>query len=310
MNELIAFLNAAGKGFVNIALPMLIQSSLMIVIVLVADLLLRRRVKAVVRYGIWLLVLVKLVLPPSLAAPTSLAYWIGARLPSLPSQIETMTPEPQVAPPAVSRLEQPFAMAEPRFAPPVEQPATAFDPPSQTVTAAPQPVVFVSPPPPITWQAMTFLTWLLVVAVMTLLLIQRAFFVRGLVAQSTEAPEAMADLLDQCRHQMGVGKAVDLRLTSLSASPSVCGLRKPRILMPQCMIAQLDAQQMKSIVLHELAHVKRGDLWVNLVQALLQIAYFFHPLLWLANVMIRRVREQAVDETVLASMGSEAEARS
>jgi len=41
MNELIAFLNAAGKGFVNIALPMLIQSSLMIVIVLVADLLLR-----------------------------------------------------------------------------------------------------------------------------------------------------------------------------------------------------------------------------------------------------------------------------
>ena len=307
MNEFIAFLNAAGKGFVSVVLPMLIQSSLLIVAVLVLDLLLRRRIKAVVRYGIWLLVLVKLVLPPSLAAPTSLVYWIGAQLPSLPSQIETVIPEPQVAPPAVSMIEQPIAMAEPRFVPPVEQSAPVFDPPSQPATTALEPVVFVSPPPPITWQAMVFLAWLLVVVVMTLLLIQRAFFVRGLIAQSTEAPEAMTDLLDQCRRQMRVRHRVVLRRTSLSASPSVCGLWKPRILMPQSMIAQLDAQQMKSILLHELAHVKRGDLWINLIQALLQIAYFFHPLLWLANLMIRRVREQAVDETVLAAMGDEAE---
>jgi beta-lactamase regulating signal transducer with metallopeptidase domain/protocatechuate 3,4-dioxygenase beta subunit/peroxiredoxin len=307
MNQSIVFLNAAGKGFVNIALPMLIQSSVLIVAMLVLDLLLRRRVKAVVRYGIWLLVLVKLVLPPSLAAPTSLVYWIGARLPSFPSQVETVIPEPPAAPLTVSMTEQPIARAEPRFAPPVEYEAPAFDPPSRAATAAPEPVVFVSPPPPITWQAMVFLAWLVVVVVMTLLLIQRAFFVRGLVAQSKQAPKAMGSLLERCRQQMGVGRAVGLRLTSLSASPSVCGLGKPRILMPQCMIAQLDAQQMKSILLHELAHVKRGDLWVNLVQALLQIAYFFHPLLWLANLMIRRVREQAVDETVLATMGDEAE---
>lgn len=141
-------------------------------------------------------------------------------------------------------------MPEPRFAPPAESSAPAFDPPSPTVTSAPAPVAFVSPPPPVTWQATAFLAWLLVVAAMTLLLIQRAFFVRGLVAQSKQAPGAMTALLEQCRRQMGVRNRVVLRRTSLSASPSVCGLWHPKILMPQRMMTQLDTQQMKSILLH------------------------------------------------------------
>ena len=48
--------------------------------------------------------------------------------------------------------------------------------------------------------------------------------------------------------------------------------------------------------------------WMNLIQTFLQILYFFHPLLWFANTVIRKIREQAVDETVLAALGQEAEA--
>ncbi|HUS71786.1 MAG TPA: NosD domain-containing protein, partial [Sedimentisphaerales bacterium] len=58
--------------------------------------------------------------------------------------------------------------------------------------------------------------------------------------------------------------------------------------------------------MHELAHIKRGDLWVNLAQTALQIIYFYNPLLWLANCVIRRIREQAVDEAVLVAMGAKA----
>ena len=307
MNEFITLLNAGGRTCVGLGLPILIQSSILIVAVLALDLLLRRRLKAVVRYWIWLLVLVKLVLPPSLAAPTSLVSWIGARLPSLSSPAQTVVTEPQPAPIVVDLSEPPVVMPEPRFVPSTQEPAPAFETPAPTQTVAPQPVVAAAPAPPITWQAMVFLAWLLVVSVMTVLLIQRAFFVKGLVAQSDKASAPLADLLEQCRQQMKVGRGITLRLTSLSTSPSVCGLWRPRILMPRRMVARLETRQLRSILLHELAHVKRGDLWINLVQALLQIAYFFHPLLWLANLMIRRVREQAVDETVLAAMGNEAE---
>jgi hypothetical protein len=63
---------------------------------------------------------------------------------------------------------------------------------------------------------------------------------------------------------------------------------------------------LRAVLLHELAHIKRGDLWVNLAQTVLQIVYFYNPLLWFANAMIRRVREQAVDEMVLVAMGERA----
>ena len=88
MSEFISLLNSAGAAFVEFAGRMLVQSSLLIVVLVVLDLILRKRVKAVVRYWIWLLVLAKLLLPPSLSSPTGLAYWIGDKLPSLPKQME------------------------------------------------------------------------------------------------------------------------------------------------------------------------------------------------------------------------------
>jgi len=69
----------------------------------------------------------------------------------------------------------------------------------------------------------------------------------------------------------------------------------------------LGIHQLKSVLLHELAHIKRGDLWVSFIQTILQIIYFYNPLLWLANAVIRQVREQAVDEMVMVALGEEAE---
>jgi len=80
MNAIVETLNAAGRAFVDFALPMLIQSSLLIVALLLFDLVLRRRVRAVFRYWVWMLVLVKLVLPPSLGSPVSVGTWLGDEL--------------------------------------------------------------------------------------------------------------------------------------------------------------------------------------------------------------------------------------
>ncbi len=78
------------------------------------------------------------------------------------------------------------------------------------------------------------------------------------------------------------------------------------ILIPQNLASRLHGAELQAVLFHELAHVKRGDLWINLIQTLLQIVYFYNPLLWLANAIIRRIREQAVDETVLVAMGEAA----
>jgi beta-lactamase regulating signal transducer with metallopeptidase domain len=289
MAEVVNLLNSAGEAFVAWAVRMLIQSSVLIGVVAALDFISRRRVKAVVRYWVWLLVLVKLILPPSLSAPTGLAYWFGDRLAHVSSA---------VAPPVVE--------SEPRAAADSTALSLRSDlGPGSSAARVSQPASAKAEP--VHWQAIVLGLWVVFVAVMIILLIRRAVFVRALVTQSHEPPQAVTGLLAQCSRRMGVRTRLTVRLSPQWASPSVCGIRRPVILIPEEMYGRLSPNELRSILLHELAHVARGDLWLNLVQALLQVAYFFHPLLWLANAQIRRVREQAVDETVLAAMGDEAE---
>ncbi len=78
MNSTISWINSLGIPFVAFNLVLLIQFSILILILLLLDRVLRKRVRAVLRYWIWLLVLLKLVLPPNLSLPTSPSYWLEA----------------------------------------------------------------------------------------------------------------------------------------------------------------------------------------------------------------------------------------
>ena len=307
MNAIIETINAAGQAFIEFALPMLIQSSVLILILLALDIVLRRRVRAVFRHWIWMLVLVKLVLPPSLGSPVSIGAWLGETLePPAASLQEPPAPEPAERTGNGTLFTGPVgdfpaateSVAEVRV--PVAAPAQAVG------RASPHDKASEDARPTIRWQALVLLAWVAVVLALLLLLIQRAWFVRGLVAQAQEAPPSLKTTLDQCRSRMGVARPIAMRISPNATSPAVCGLLRPVILIPQSLAPRLQPHDLQAVLLHELAHIKRGDLWVNLIQTLLQIIYFYSPLLWLANAMIRRVREQAVDEAVLVAMGETA----
>jgi beta-lactamase regulating signal transducer with metallopeptidase domain len=315
MNAFVQTLNTAGRAFIGSAVPMLIQSSLLILILLAIDAVLRKRVRAVFRYWIWMLVLVKLVLPPSLWSPVSVGTWFGDTL-EVPTVVlleapQLLSPEEQgqdalatrLSPAVGNFLSQPQPMTvvpplpEPTVAPPVPAPAPVAD----------QPAPIDRPPAfSLNWQGLVLLVWAGVVAALLLLLAQRTFFVRGLVAQAEEASRALLNELDRCRQQLGLRKPVSARLSPNATSPAVCGLWRPVILIPQGLAARLRGTDLHAVLFHELAHVRRGDLWSNLAQTILQILYFYNPLLWLANAAIRHIREQAVDETVLVAMGESA----
>lgn len=300
MEGVITFLNSAGKSFVDFAVVMLVQSSLLIIVLLGLELILRKRVRAVLRYWLWMLILVKLMLPTTLSSPTGLAYWIGDKLPGILQQKSSTGEESGITSAGLELLEV-IPIREVRV----------FASPTSGINPPPEAVSFVEAGAAgglsITWQAVVFLTWLAAVITMTLLLIQRMFFVRGLVAQSKNPSEPMVDLLERCREQLGVRRAVRLKLSPVTASPSICGLFRPTILVPQTLSEKLNARQLKSILLHELAHIKRRDLLVSFVQTVLQIIYIYNPLLWVANAIIRKIREEAVDEMVLVAMGEQAE---
>ncbi len=313
MNAIIETINSAGRTFVEFALPMFIQSSVLILILLALDVLLRRRVRAVFRYWLWMLVLVKLVLPPSLWSPVSIGTWLGDELaaPALtPHEVPSPPHEPvpaQWQPPVALNWIQEMQTSAPGV-------AAASDRLPMEALRVPTPEGALSgpdtrslPAPALRWPAVVLLVWLAVASALLLLLLQRAWFVRGLVAQSQRAgTPSLRTALDQCRTRMGVAKPIAMCISPNATSPAVCGLLRPVILIPQNLAPRLQPHDLQAVLLHELAHVKRGDLWINLIQTLLQIVYFYSPLLWLANAMIRRAREQAVDEAVLVAMGETA----
>ncbi|MHC4618321.1 MAG: M56 family metallopeptidase [Planctomycetota bacterium] len=314
MNAILENINSTGRAFVQFAVPMLLQSSVLILILLLADFLLRKKVRAVFRYWIWMLVLVKLILPTSLSSPLSLGRWFGEELDYLSTKQRVIaaesatlpepTPDIETLQPAERPLAMPLLPVETITRTPAVKPTTEPTFPAETEPVL-SPVVAVTP---VTWQAVVFVGWLAVVVTMGLLLLQRAIFVRGLVAQGGEANGLMKDAFEFCRGRMAVCREVRLKVSANATSPAVCGLFRPLILMPYNLAPGLGAGDLRAVFLHELAHIKRGDLWVNLIQTVLQIVYFYNPLLWLANAIIRRIREQAVDEAVLVAMGEKARA--
>ncbi len=301
MNAILEQINSAGLRFVEFALPMFVQSGVLILILLLTDFALRKKVRAVFRYWIWMLVLVKLILPTSLSAPLSLGYFFGDQLAYVDGTETTIEPvetapvivTPMINPPSIETGSDISAIAPttPTIEPAVAKPT---NPPVVPVT-------------PLSWQGAVFLLWVSVVPAMGLLLLQRAIFVRRLVTRAKEANDSMADTLESCRERMGLKRKIGLKVSASASSPAVCGLFRPVILLPQNLALTLNPSQLRAVLLHELAHIRRGDLWVNLAQTILEIIYFYNPLLWLANSMIRRVREQAVDEMVLVAMGEKAQ---
>jgi beta-lactamase regulating signal transducer with metallopeptidase domain len=90
------------------------------------------------------------------------------------------------------------------------------------------------------------------------------------------------------------------------AVPTVVGLLKPTILLPVSLSSGLAPDQIEMLLLHELAHLRRHDHWVNLAQWVVETAMFFHPAVWWVSRRIRAERELACDDCVLAAGVAEA----
>jgi len=295
LNDWVATTNRLGGAFWDCASDMFVQSAVLIALLLIIDFLLRNRVRATFRYWMWMLVFIKLILPPTLSLPTGIGYWFGDHL-----SAESIV------------LERPSdtALAEPVAAPAPEHGAMSAEIPFAHAEIDLQPIIPAAPSassvPPITWQAIVFLLWLAGVSIISILVVRRIGFVRRVIARSAAAEDQLLDVLNQCRREVGVRQDIQLRLSTGMPSPAVCDLFKPTILIPAALPDKLSTEKLRAVLIHELAHIKRGDLWVNSAQTLLQIIYFYNPLVWLTNAVVRRIREQAVDEMALVALGAEA----
>lgn len=111
--------------------------------------------------------------------------------------------------------------------------------------------------------------------------------------------ESLRTLTRELAQNMGLRRSVALLQSEAGTVPFTLGIRRPKIILPRTAVESRSESQLRAILTHELAHVKRGDVRGQLLIQLAFCLYWFHPLLWLAVRQIRVSRELACDDMVL-----------
>jgi beta-lactamase regulating signal transducer with metallopeptidase domain len=244
---------------------------------------LARKGSANLRHALWCLILVKLCLPPTMSFVTGIGRW----LPTPPARVQPVETAAELdeAPAA------PLAFVPPRVSAIGAQSVAPFAP----VTPS---------PPPFPWRAVLSVVWLAgASAVGGAAVVRYARLCRMLGdARAADEPDIVA-ALEWAKAQIGVRSNVRVLAVDGLPAPLVVGALRPHIGLPTGVLQQLPLAQLRPILLHELAHVRRGDLWLAWVIVAVQTAYWFHPIVWLAAWRLRRERELATDDMVLTHLG-------
>ena len=125
--------------------------------------------------------------------------------------------------------------------------------------------------------------------------------VRMLKHESIQAPQAqLAELMEYWQDQFGISKKVKLLLSSRIDVPMMLGIIKPVILLPVASVNNMSIDQLEAILMHELAHIRRNDYLLNMIQTAAETILFFNPFVWLMSAEIRREREHCCDDMVVA----------
>ena len=116
-----------------------------------------------------------------------------------------------------------------------------------------------------------------------------------------KVPQALIQSANKIKQQFAIQFPVDFKLSREIRVPITYGILKPVILIPIGLMVQLSPAQLEAIIAHELAHIRRHDFAINLVQAALEILFFYHPAFWWINTLVKEAREHVADDMAIAS---------
>jgi beta-lactamase regulating signal transducer with metallopeptidase domain len=119
-----------------------------------------------------------------------------------------------------------------------------------------------------------------------------------------EVGNPLGHRLEELSLRLGVSRAVRLLESALIEVPTVVGWLRPVILLPASALTGLRPEQLEAILAHELAHIRRHDYLVNVLQTVVEILGFYHPALWWVSHRIRIERENCCDDQAVQVCGS------
>jgi beta-lactamase regulating signal transducer with metallopeptidase domain len=240
-----------------------------------------RQISPRLRHALWLLVLLKVFLPPGLTAPWSVGRWAIAPLVNQTGISQTLSLSRRTAEPKEA------AVSTGQAAPPIDE----------TVPVQASPLSRDGAMSPAVWMMLGWLAGVL--AFWAAVAWRYARLLRASRAAPTIDEGPVRVTLEQMALSMGLRRMPELLSTTDMTSPFLFGIFRPRIVLPERSLAALGATELRAILTHELVHWQRHDTWIGWIQVLAQSLFWFHPFVWWANHQLRHERECACDEAVL-----------
>ncbi|HIJ64375.1 MAG TPA: M56 family metallopeptidase [Candidatus Hydrogenedentes bacterium] len=146
--------------------------------------------------------------------------------------------------------------------------------------------------------------WLIGVLALSLRILGGCIQVRRLKRRAIQPAMSTAqDVLEQLVERMRVSRPVQLLESTLVRVPAAIGCLRPAILLPASALIGLSPEQLEAVLAHELAHVRRYDYLVNLLQTVIETLLFYHPAVWWVSHRIRVEREHCCDDVAASICG-------
>lgn len=146
------------------------------------------------------------------------------------------------------------------------------------------------------------LGWLAIATLLCLRLLGGVMLAQGLARSGTPLT-ALAPRLDALAGRLGITRSVRLLESKRVDVPTALGFLRPAVLLPASAISGLTPAQLELILAHELAHIRRSDYLVSMLQGLAEALLFYHPLTWWLSGLLRLEREKVCDDLAVEATG-------
>jgi bla regulator protein blaR1 len=233
-------------------------------------------------YALWMLVVVKSIVPPVWSSPTGLFSWALASSAVAPSATGNSVGILRVPPTTTPLGQDPTSVAYGLEGGSSGERGMDWAYLHRTI----------------------FSIWATGLALCTTFVLGNQILCSKLIRKSSRPVDGLyVRALAELAGRLNVSRRVRLIVTSRPIGPAVFGLFRPSILLPEPLLSGTPLEQVKLVLAHELIHVRRGDVFAGKLQLVAQLIWWFNPLIWWANREVCRERERCCDEEVVSGIG-------
>jgi bla regulator protein BlaR1 len=146
--------------------------------------------------------------------------------------------------------------------------------------------------------------WFIGVLILATRLAGGMLVINGLRRQQVSPlPSGWEQRLQKLAVKTGLRRSITYLQSQKVRVPVLIGMLRPVVLIPAMIISGLPADQLETIIVHELAHIRRHDFLINILQSIMEALFFYHPVVWIISENIRQEREKCCDDYTVRVCG-------